>query len=265
MVEGNVMAEMRRIRLEYRRRNLMNLPPTNLTPFKAQRVGNAEETGQPTISVIKPKDTRKATTSGKGDSAKDPKVGSGTMDLDKIKKRDKSDSPKKPTNLEPPQKQQHMDGVGGSSAVVVPQRTSFPIPSMWDECFVFFREVENERQASVVENQSWSRIKNIVKNLTKTVAELSTVVEALKNEKFFNGLANKEKNALQKSNDDLKLQLKDAEDSYMEAKTETNQAKVDLDKALKELGETKAKLQKSESDLKGLNEKHENVVMKLGV
>ncbi|KAJ1381568.1 putative rho-associated protein kinase 2, partial [Sesbania bispinosa] len=53
------------------------------------------------------------------------------------------------------------------------------------------------------------------------------------------GLAEKENNALQKKYDDVELQM-NAESSYIEAKAKTDAAKVNLDKALKELEETKA-------------------------
>ncbi|KAJ1442142.1 30S ribosomal protein S16 [Sesbania bispinosa] len=117
MDEGNIMAEMRRIKLERQRRNLTNPPSTNLTRTPAQRVAKAEEIDQPAAVEIKPKDSKRTMDGGKCDS--------NAADLDKNKKSNKSDSPQKPTNSEPPQKQQCMDGVCSSSTVVIPQGTSF--------------------------------------------------------------------------------------------------------------------------------------------
>ncbi|KAJ1417463.1 P-loop containing nucleoside triphosphate hydrolase protein [Sesbania bispinosa] len=251
MVEGNVMAEMRQ--------------PCQLATV-----------------ATKPQYTKKLITGAEGDSAKDPKVVLGEADRDNKKKRDKSDSSKKPTSSEPPQKEQRTYGAGGSSTMVVPPRTSFPIPFVWDEHFVFSRgEVRgavnhllySANENSFLKDQSPLGITRLITRRALQIASTTRHVEesflpvfqkeGLRNEKFFKGLADKEKKALQKSYDDLKLQLKHVEDSYMEAKVEAYQAKIDVAKALRELEETKAKLRKSESDLKILNEKYENVVMKL--
>ncbi|KAJ1434387.1 hypothetical protein SESBI_05531 [Sesbania bispinosa] len=54
-------------------------------------------------------------------------------------------------------------------------------------------------------------------------------------------------------------------DSYLEAKAETDKAKLDMEKALKELEETKFKLKEVEPGLGALNEKYENTVTKLRI
>ncbi|KAJ1430140.1 hypothetical protein SESBI_07924 [Sesbania bispinosa] len=169
--------------------------------------------------------------------------------------RDKPDFPKKPTNSEQPKKQQRTDGAGGSSTVAIPQGTSFLVPFVWDEHFVFsrgeVRGVMNHLLYSTKDNpflkeQSPLGITRLTSSrdlqiasttlhmekaflltFQKTVAELDVVQKVLKNEKYFKALANKEKNALEKSNADLKLQIKDAEDSNMEANAETGKAKID--------------------------------------
>ncbi|KAJ1425975.1 hypothetical protein SESBI_10702 [Sesbania bispinosa] len=101
MAEGNTMAEMRRIKLEHQRRNFVTAPPSNLTPTPTNKGANVEQTGQPAV-VVKPKDTKKTTTGGKDGLAKDPKVGSWAVDLDKKNKREKLDSPGDPVELDHP-------------------------------------------------------------------------------------------------------------------------------------------------------------------
>ncbi|KAJ1394585.1 Myosin-4 [Sesbania bispinosa] len=273
MAEGNSMAELSRIKLERQQRNLVTPPPTNLTLTSTNKGINAEEIGQPGV-VVPPKDTKKTIASGKGGPTKDPKVGSGAVDLDKKKKRgnfSKGEVRGVVNHLlysrtdNPFWKEQSPLGISrliSCRALQIASATRY-----MEEYFLpTFQEVENERQATVEENRSLlEQNKELGENLTKIVAELDALQEASKNEKYFKALANKENNDLEKSNVDLKFQIKDAEDSYIEAKAETDKAKIDLENALKEFEETKAMLQKFESDLKNLNEKYDNTITKLGI
>ncbi|KAJ1422495.1 AH/BAR domain superfamily [Sesbania bispinosa] len=128
-----------------------------------------------------------------------------------------------------------------------------------------FEMLQGERQTACKENKAFSeQVQALNGKLAKTTGDLEATFKALKNEKHFKALTDKQKYALQKSNNVLKEKIKNVEDSYLEAKLEIDKDKSDLEKALKELEETKLKLKEAKSGLDAWNEKYENVVTRLG-
>ncbi|KAJ1409531.1 hypothetical protein SESBI_22586 [Sesbania bispinosa] len=325
MAQRNIMAEMRRAKLERQGRNLATPPPTHSTPTSAPKVDNGEGSNQPVVVASKPQE-KEVKITGQGDLVKDSKEIPEGEDQNE-KKRGESDPSSEPISSEPPTKQQRTDVVGGSSAAGVALGAKSVHPSVWDDHFVLgrgpiraavnnfvytskdltflsdqspvdvarkvtrsalqiasvarhmeesfvpvFRKAEEDLQAAqreikVLKEQN----KKLEEESTKLVDGLKSTREALSTEIFFKDLADKEKNALQVKYDDARLQIKNAEDSYLEAKAESDKAKGDLkttqanlEKTLKELEQTNVELLKSKSEYTILNEKFDDAILNLG-
>ncbi|KAJ1433884.1 Myosin heavy chain-like [Sesbania bispinosa] len=158
MVDGNSVAEMRRIKLERQRRNLNTPPPANPTPPWTNKETTVNPSGQQALG-----------------------------------KRKEPDSSRKPSEPKMTKKQMYTEEGVTSSAGVGDSSTGIDLQ-------------KQERQTTVAEKDALSKqVKGLNENLSKTVSELDTTLEALKNKKRFKAVANKNNATLKKSNEDLKL------------------------------------------------------------
>ncbi|KAJ1412243.1 anucleate primary sterigmata protein A [Sesbania bispinosa] len=221
---------------------------------KAARVANAEECGQPAVVVAKLQDKElKAVEQAGGSST--PFVPSGANSVHPSVWDDHfvlSRGPIRAVVNNPLYTSKDVTFLGDQIPVDVARQVTnraLEIASsarhMEENFLPLFEKTETDQLIALEENKALQeRNKKLEEDSTKLVEEMKTVWEALANEKFFKGLANNEKNALQATHDDVKLR----------AKADLDMAKTNLDKVLKEFEEIKARLLKSEFEyLKILN------------
>ncbi|KAJ1439207.1 FkbM family methyltransferase [Sesbania bispinosa] len=294
MPEMNIMAKMRRAKLERIRANQATPRPSHLIPSPAPRV---ELVGSDQSVVVAPKPKEKVVKvftkggSSKGGSSKDPKIVSDpkvNTDVEVILDPKGVSDPK--TTLDPEENLQEtipdaepfvdQDNKGKKRKELESSSDPKDLKSSKQQ------RTDKEEDLKKVEEGLKKAEEDCLAALQKAVAlgeknkmleeestkledYLKVVRQDLQNEKFFKGLADKEKKALQTKCEGLQSQVKIAEDDCLEAKAEIDKAQADLqasqvniqvvqtklNEALKELEETKVKLGESESKLKEIESK----------
>ncbi|KAJ1383604.1 chemotaxis protein CheB [Sesbania bispinosa] len=115
-----------------------------------------------------------------------------------------------------------------------PTKSLFGLPRHIEENFTAsFELLKQERQVDVKENKVFAQqVQNLNEKLEATTKDLDTTTENLKVEKQFMALVYKEKASLKKDFDCLKEQVKNSKHSYLEAKSEAENSKEDLEEAI---------------------------------